>query len=114
MQKVKMYNDGVAEVYTQVKKDRDFRTPTNTTNLGDLENKGKLCFALSSVRIEDMEVAERKSKKLTLKIRVPHNPILKKKDKLVVDNTLYDIFHIDLSSDKTEMFVFMEEERKLA
>lgn len=114
MGKVKTYNDGVAWVCKKKKQTRDFTAPINLTSEEDIVKGEKLFFTITSVRVEDMELAEHASRKLTLKIKIPFYPALKKKDKLFIENVLYDIFHIDIAKDKTEMFVFMEEERNFA
>lgn len=114
MAKIKVYNDGVAWICTQKEKERDFTAHSNPVTMEDIERKGKIFFAISSIRTEDMEFAERASKNLTIKIRIPICPIITKKNKVLIGNVLYDIFRIDIGVDKKEMFIFMEEVRKLA
>lgn len=114
MAKIKVYNDGVAWICIQKEKERDFTAHSNPVTMEDIERKGKIFFAISSIRSEDLEFAERASKNLTMKIRIPICPIISKKNKLLIEDVLYDIFRIDIGADKTEMFVFMEEVRRLA
>lgn len=114
MAKVKTYNDGVATICRPKEKERDFRAKVNPTSMKDLEIKGKLMFSISSARIEDMEYAERIGKKLTLKIKAPNHPGLKKHDNLLIEDVLYDIYHMDMSRDRMEIYLYCEEVRKLA
>ena len=114
MSKVKTYNDGVAIICRPKEKERDFRAKVNPTSIKDLEIKGKLMFSILSARIEDMEYAERIGKKLTLKIKAPNHPGLKKQDNLLIEDVLYDIYHMDMSRDKMEIYLYCEEVRKLA
>lgn len=114
MAKVKTYNDGIATICRPKEKERDFRAKVNPTSIKDMEIKGKIMFSISSARIEDMEYAERIGKKLTMKIKAPNHPGLKKQDNLLIENILYDIYHIDKSKDKTELYIYCEEVRKLA
>lgn len=114
MAKVKTYNDGVATICKPKEIERDFRAKVNPTSMKDMEIKGKLMFSISSARIEDMEYAERVGKKLTLKIKAPNHPGLKKQDNLLIENVLYDIYHIDISRDKMEIYLYCEEVRKFA
>ena len=114
MSKVKTYNDGIATICRPKEKERDFRAKVNPTSIKDLETKGKLMFSILSARIEDMEYAERIGKKLTLKIKAPNHPGLKKQDNLLIEDVLYDIYHMDMSKDKMEIYLYCEEVRKLA
>lgn len=114
MAKVKTYNDGVATICRPKEKERDFRAKVNPTSIKDLEIKGTLMFSVLSARIEDMEYAERIGKKLTMKIKAPNHPGLKKQDNLLIEDVLYDIYHMDMSRDKMEIYLYCEEVRKLA
>lgn len=114
MAKVKTYNDGVAIICRPKEKERDFRAKVNPTSIKDLEIKGKLMFSVLSARIEDMEYAEQIGKKLTLKIKTPNHPGMKKQDNLLIEDVLYDIYHMDMSKDKTELYLYCEEVRKFA
>lgn len=114
MAKVKTYNDGVATICRPKEKERDFRAKVNPTSIKDLEIKGKIMFSILSARIEDMEYAERIGKKLTLKIKAPNHPGLKKQDNLLIEDVLYDIYHMDMSKDKMEIYLYCEEVRKFA
>lgn len=114
MAKVKTYNDGVAIICRPKEKERDFRAKVNPTSIKDLEIKGKLMFSILSARIEDMEYAEQIGKKLTLKIKAPNHPGLKKQDNLLIEDVLYDIYHMDMSKDKMEIYLYCEEVRKIA
>lgn len=114
MAKIKTYNDGVATICRPKEKERDFRAKVNPTSINDLEIKGTLMFSILSARIEDMEYAERIGKKLTLKIKAPNHPGLKKQDNLLIEDVLYDIYHIDTSRDRMEIYLYCEEVRKLA
>lgn len=114
MAKVKTYNDGIATICRPKEKERDFRAKVNPTSIKDLEIKGKIMFSILSARIEDMEYAERIGKKLTLKIKAPNHPGLKKQDNLLIEDVLYDIYHMDMSKDKMEIYLYCEEVRKFA
>lgn len=114
MAKVRTYNDGVAWICTEKEKAKRINAKINPVSVEDLEKHGKVHFGLLSLRSQDQEFAEKADKSLTMKIRIPTHPKLSKKHKMLIKSTLYDIFHIDLSKDKREMYVYMEEVRKLA
>lgn len=111
---MKVYNDGVAKLCIQKKKENDFSAKVNPKTKGDFNYITDICYATASIREEDLQHAERSGRTVTLKIKIPYCPLVKKKMNMVIENILYDIFAIDTSADKSEMYISMEEVRTLA
>lgn len=113
MQKVKFakYNDGVTRIYREKKRSNDFNAKQNVSGLDDMDFVAKLDFEQSAKREQDLEFAEQSGFTLSLKIRTRLVNGVDNKCKAVVDGYLYDVSYIDKT--RTEMFLFLEQIRKL-
>jgi SPP1 family predicted phage head-tail adaptor len=111
MREFAKYNDGVVSIFKEKPKRSTFGAKENTENVGDLEFICKLDFEELSKRQEDQEFAQRNGFSLNMKIRTRFVDKVKSHYKALIDTTLYDISAIDKT--KTEMFLYMEEERTL-
>ncbi len=106
------YNDGVAYVYRE-KSGRlnDFNAKRNVAALADMDFIVKLDFQESSKREQDLEFASQNGFSLSLKIRTRYQPKVDNKCKVVIDDYLYAISHVDKS--RREMWLYLEGVRSL-
>ena len=105
------YNDGVVLIYRDKERKTDFNAKRNTTTLEDMEFIAKLDYEEMSKREQDLDFAEKMDFSLSLKIKTRFVKAIDNKCKAVVDGYLYDISYLDKS--KTEMFLYMEQIRKV-
>lgn len=105
------YNDGVVSIYREKEKRSNFAAKENVSVLDDLVFVAKLDYEESSKREQDVDFAQQMGFSLSLKIRTRYLPSVDSKCKAVIDGCLYDVSYIDKS--RTEMWLFMEEIRKV-
>lgn len=103
------FNDGVASVYTETARRNTFKE--NARNLDDLVFVCKLDFEELSKREQDQEFANQNGYSLSMKIRTRYIKGVNNKCKVVINNTLYDIYDIDKT--RTELYLYLEEVRQL-
>ena len=113
MQKNKFsrYNDGVASIYREKKRQTDFSAKQNVSVIEDMDFIVKLAFEETSKREQDLEFAEQKGFSLSLKIKTRLMKDVDNKCKAVIDGYLYDISHVD--KNRTEMWLYMEQIREI-
>ena len=107
------YNDGIIEVYKSREKKTIFSAKLNETLLDDLEFIQKFYFKEESKRQEDLMFANSFGKTLSLKIKMPYTNKVEISHKVLYENYLYDIFHIDFSKNKKELYIYLERVRKI-
>lgn len=108
------YNDGIAEIYKEIPKVNDFGAAKNIKNKDDLEPIVNLAFKECSKRISDIEVAEVIGNQLTIKLKTRLYESVDKGYKVIVKKTIYNIFELDFDRANQEMYLYLEEVRKLA
>lgn len=101
------FNDGVAKIYREKPRITDFAAKKNTKLIDDLDFICKVDFEQMSKREQDQEFASQNGHSLNMKIRSRYIPIVDNKCKVIIDNTLYDIY--DLDKTRTEMYLYLEE-----
>lgn len=113
MQKTKFskYNDGIVHIYRAKERKTDFNAKQNVSTLDNMDFIAKLDFEMSTKREQDIEFAEQNGFSLNAKIRTRLVNSVDNKCKAVIDGYLYDISYIDKT--RTEMWLFMEQIRKL-
>lgn len=111
--KFAVYNDGVLWVCEQITVATDFGAVPNIRNKDDLRRINKFMFKEMSKRDQDMDFAESQGRTLSLKVRCMLHPGVKKTNMVLIEDTLYSIIHIDINRSKKQMFLYLEEERKL-
>ncbi len=113
MQKNKFstYNDGVVLIYRAKERKTDFNAKRNVSTLDDMDFVCKLDFEEMSKREQDLEFAQQNGFSLSLKVKTRFVNLVDNKCKAVIDGYLYDISHLDKS--RTEMFLYMEQIRKV-
>ena len=107
------FNDGVISVYKSNAKLSSFSSKINETSLNDLTFIMNLYFHEENRRQQDLLFANQMGKTLNLKIKVPYTDKVKSTYKAVYNNYLYDIIYIDFSKDKKELYIYLEEVRKI-
>lgn len=107
------YNDGVLFVCENTAGRSDFSSAKNARSRKDLRRILKLDYKEMSRRDEDMDFAESHGRTLTLKVRCRYHPDVSTKLCVVIGDTLYSIFKTDHDTDWRNLYLFLEEERKL-
>lgn len=105
------FNDGVANVYREKQRSTGFNAKINAKGLDDLDFVCKLDFEQMSKREQDQEFANQNGHSLSMKIRTRYVNIVDNKCKVVIDDTLYDVYDIDKT--RTELYMYLEEVRKI-
>lgn len=107
------YNDGIVYIVKKKPKSTDFNAAKNALSRDDLEEVVKLAYEEKSKRDEDIEFASSQGRTLSFKIKTRSykvDPMLK----AIVGDTLYSIIKLDHDRAKQEMYIYLEEERKLS
>lgn len=107
------YNDGVVSIYNSNNNLNSFSAKLNQTKVENEDFVINLFFCEESKRQQDVMFANSFGKALTLKIKTPFSKKVNTTQKAVIDNVLYDIFFVDFSKNKKELFIYLEEVRKL-
>ena len=107
------FNDGYLFV-TDVKKERsDFGAKQNPESRLDLDLIVKLAFRTMSARDEDLEFAQAQNRTLSMKVCTRFLPCVKKTHSVIIGNKLFSIVKLDMSKEKGEMYIYLEEEREV-
>lgn len=112
MRQFPRFNDGVAKIYKERERNTSFSAKVTAKELGDLEFVCKLNYEQMSKREQDQQFANQEGHSLSMKIRTRYVPVVNNKYKVIIDNTLYDIYDIDKT--RTELYLYLEEARKIA
>lgn len=110
---MKSYNDGVIAIYEVKNNLNGFAAKVNEKKIEDLKFIMDLFFKEESKRQQDILFANSCNKSLTFKIKTPYTNEVKVSHKAIYNGMLYDIFFIDPSKDKKELYLYMEEVRKI-
>ena len=105
------FNDGVAFVYREKKRATNFQERKNAKGIDDLELLCKLDYEQMSKREQDQQFANDNGHSLSMKIRTRYVGIVDNKCKVVISDTLYDIYDIDKT--RTELYLYLEEVRTI-
>lgn len=106
------YNDGVVTICIAKGEKADFGAVHNITNQG-LIPVVKLAYGEMSKRDEDLDFAESRGNVLGMKIRVRLNRCVEKTHMAIIGDTVYSIYKLDYSREKQEMYLYLQEVRKL-
>lgn len=107
------YNDGMLYVCEVKKNEIGFGMVKNTREESDLKRILKLAYEEKTKRDEDMQFAENKGRTLSLKVKTRLREEVDSTQKVLIENTLYSVIHIDHDKSNREMYLYLEEERKL-
>lgn len=107
------YNSGVLEIYNRKEIKSDFGAAKNITSKSDLVFIAKFPFTEMSKRDEDIEFAERQGSSLSMKVKIRFADLVKKSNDVVIGDKLYNIYKLDIDRAKQELYLYLEEVRKL-
>lgn len=107
------YNDGVLEIYKSKASTTSFSAKINETKRSDFIFIMNVYFHEESRRQQDVLFANSMERTLNLKVKVPYTEKIKSNYKAIYNNYLYDIIYVDFSKDKKELYIYLEELRKI-
>lgn len=111
--KPKVYNDGVCYLVSEIEKRSSFAAKENGVSNADYKKIVKLMFQELSMREQDFEFAEAIGRTLNRKIKTPLVGGWTSRDKIIIENTLYDIVNADKDRANNEIYFYLEEVREL-
>lgn len=111
--KLSTFNDGVLTVCREKDRKTDFGAKRNASTLADLEEIVTLAYQESSKRAQDLEFAEQAGFQLSMKVKTRFRPEVSSKHKAVIGGYLYDIRYLDVSRATMEMYLYLEQSRRL-
>lgn len=111
--KPKVYNDGICFLVKEKEKKSSFAARENGTQAGDYEKIAKLMFAELSIREQDLDFAEAIGRTVNRKIKTPLVNGWDSNDKIIIDETLYDIVNADKDRKNNEVYFYLEGVREL-
>lgn len=111
--KPRVYNDGVCYLVSEKPKQSSFAARENGTTENDYKKIVKLMFAELSIREQDFEFAEAIGRTLNRKIKTILVGGWNARDKIIIDNTLYDIVNADKDRASNEVYFYLEEVKEL-
>jgi hypothetical protein len=100
-------------ICTEKDKMTDFGAVKNTKEQDDLNKILKLGYKEMTKRDEDLEFAESQSRVLSMKVKTRLHQKAKKTYMVLIGEILYSIIHIDFDRAKQEMYLYLEEVRRL-
>ncbi len=90
-----------------------FGAKKNTRSEDDVEAVVTLAYDRMTHRQRDMEFAYNMDRSLDLKIRCPYHAAVNTKLQAIIGDTLYDVYEVDPDINQLQMFVYMQENRKI-
>lgn len=116
MQKPKKtsYNDGVLTIVEEKQKLNSFNAKSNVKTKEEFNEIIKLFYEEQSKRQEDVLFAKSMDRKLTLKLKTPEIKNMKTNYKVLIDDVIYDILHLDFDKNNHTLYFYLEEVRKIA
>lgn len=108
------YNDGYLTVYEASKEKSSFSAVMNTENLDNAKKIVKLAYEERSRRSEDIEWAQARDRILSLKVCCPFFLLVNTSNQVICADTLYSIINVDYDRPNNEMYLYLEEVRKVA
>lgn len=112
--KFSTFNDGVLFICKPESEYSSFNAVKNLSRRVDLEKIGKLNFDEMSRREQDLQFAESQGRNLTVKVKTRLQSRVTKFHQVLIEDTLYSIIDLDIDRNRSEMYLFLEEVRKLS
>lgn len=106
------YNDGMLYVYRATGAESDFGAVRNS-NKNSLDKFLKLAFTEMSKRDEDMDFAQSQGRALSVKVKTRLHTGVTKQHLVTIADILYSIIYIDQDRTNSEMYLYLEEVRKI-
>lgn len=113
-QRFSVYTDGIMYICRESEQKSDFGAVKNAKRESEIIRTGKLAFREMSKRDEDLEFAESHGRTLTIKVATRLYPDISKLDQIIIGSVLYSILKIDISREKRENYIYLEEVRSLS
>ena len=107
------YNDGVLFICAPETDHNDFNAVKNPTRETDLDKLWKLDYAEMSRREQDLQFAEGQGRTLTLKVKTRLLDPVNKLHQVLVGDMLYSIINADKDRQRQEMYLYLEEVRRI-
>lgn len=112
--KFSTFNDGMLYICKPESEVNSFNAVKNPVKRSDLTRTLKLAFCEMSRRDQDLAFAESQGRTLTLKIKTRLHGDITKQHQVLIGDILYSIIHLDPDRSKDEMYLYLEEVRKLS
>ena len=112
-QQPKVYNDGVCYIVEDLTTPSSFAAKRNGQSAYHYKAIFRLMFAEMSIREQDLDFAEANSRTLNRKIKTQRVKGWNSTNKIIIENTLYDIVNADIDRAKGEIYFYLEEVRQL-
>lgn len=113
-QVIEGYTDGVVSMYENDKTNvSSFGAVKNPQSIDNLELVVKLRFNIKTSRDIDIEFAEAHGRTLSMKVVTPICKAVESLQYAVIGNTLYTAYKVDYDDVEKEMYLYLEEVRKL-
>lgn len=106
-------NDGWIYILKVPERKNSFSAPIAPKSRGDMEELACLAYKEMSKRDEDYSFAESVGKGLSMKVKTHIHLLVSKTCKCIISDMLYDIIKIDFNKAKDEMYLYLEEVRKI-
>ncbi|KPI46279.1 hypothetical protein KW94_20180 [Clostridioides difficile] len=108
MKKIKFnnFNDGIVE-FGECKESYD--TEGNALDEKEFIVSGKLFFANEYIREQDKLKFDDTGLKVSIKLKVPYMRLIKTSDVIKLNNEFYSIVKLDISNDKTSIYLYLSE-----
>lgn len=101
-------NDGIANICKPKEKKNSFNAKLNIESAEDLEIIKPAFFSIENIRDQDTMFASSIGHTLSLKIKINYDKIVNIKNKIVIDNILYDLIRIDPDNNNYYLYLYLE------
>ena len=108
------FNDGVLWVCEPESASSDFGAVKNTLKRSELVKIGKLNFKEMSKRDQDLDFAESQGRTLNMKVKCKLWSKVNTLHQILIGKVLYSIINLDEDRNSQEMYLYLEEVRKLS
>ena len=112
--KRKTYNDGVLFICEQQSAKSDFGAVRNQISLSDLMTLVKLSYCEMTKRDADITFAESIGRQLSLKVKTLLHSAADAARSVLIGDMLYSIVKLDFDRKRNEMYLYLEEFRRLS
>ena len=108
------FNDGVLFICKPESDHSTFNAVKNPKKKTELDKTLKLNYDEMSRREQDLQFAESQGRNLTLKVKTRLRSQVTKFHQVLIEDMLYSIIDLDIDRDRSEMYLYLEEVRKLS
>lgn len=108
MKKIKFnnFNDGIVE-FGEYKESYDIEG--NALDEKEFIVSGKLFYSNEYIREQDKLKFDNTGLKVSIKLKVPYMRLIKTSDVIKLNNEFYSIVKLDISNDKTSIYLYLSE-----